>query len=90
MLLCVLGFSGLYAQNSFPENDGGDTVALYPVLLTDSPAISGKMVDVCVRRGKAKNKEKKEFADFLTESECKIWEKFEDEKNGNVAMVCRD
>jgi len=90
VLLCVLGFSGLYAQDYFPENTGEDAVTFYPVLLTDSPSISAELVDVCVHRGKAKKGEITEFSDCITESKCKNWEKFKDEKTKNVAMVCRD
>lgn len=47
-------------------------------------------VPVCVLPGDPSKKEKREFSDCLAESSCEEWTKYQDENNGNVAMICHD
>ena len=47
-------------------------------------------VPVCVLPGQPTNRQKRYFARCLARTDCEDWRRFEDEDNGNIAMVCMD
>ena len=67
-------------------HDGLDLTNSTPFL--SIPA--AETVPVCVLPGNPRNSEEEEFADCLAGYDCENWRKYEDEKNGNIAMVCED
>ena len=47
-------------------------------------------VPVCVQPGNPTKTQEEEFAECVAGYDCRNWRKYEDEDNGNIAMVCQD
>ena len=65
---------------------GQDLASSIP-FLSITPAVT---VPTCILPGEPSRSERKRYTDCMQESDCEIWREFEDEDNGNIAMVCWD
>ncbi len=88
--LCIAGFSGLYTPTSTHKDVVGQRFLSVPPDVLSPMQFLITSVPVCVRRGGASRRERKEFADCIAKTECENWKRYEDERNGNVAMICQD
>lgn len=92
-LFCTAGFSGSFTSDSATDSERySDVVTPHTVLSLSTGSstvlINTKDPEVCILRGKATEDEKKEFEECLADSDCGDWKRYEDNDNGNVAMVC--
>jgi hypothetical protein len=94
IFLCTAGFSGLHGSiSTLGDDEPSKQTVSYVALLFDREAsiVSVKMqTPVCVLPGNANEAKRRKYEACIAEAECEEWKKYQDDENGNIAMVCLD
>lgn len=94
VFLCTAGCSGVRGPiSTLGDNGRGGLTASYTFMLTDEDASivpTEALTTVCVLPGNASEAVHTEYEACIEKSECGDWEEYQDDVNGNTAMICLD
>ena len=94
VFLFTAGCSGVHGPiPSLGDNGRGRLTTTYTIKLTDEDASivsTEARTTLCVLPGNASEAVHGEYEACIAEAECGDWEKYQDDGNGNTAMICLD